>query len=462
MAAAAILIAGAAVRCFLMPLDGHKGDLALFWQWSAAVKQDGMAETYRRGRLPKDDPRHVEPCNYPPLYLYCLAATGAVAERTGLIDSFTVPARFNVCKHPALLFVLKTPALIADMAACCLLFWYWKKRGRPGAGLGAMAAYAFFPPVLYDGAAWGQSDTILAALLLVVAIAATARRGWLAGAGIAAAVLLKPQGVLAVPIWLAIALAGRADATNKRRLGAFVAATCASGVLMTGLIVWPTVRDGGARQLARVYTHSVGSHTSVTVLAFNAWYVWAGPDHFRADVRRRADDRTLLVGPVSYRHVGLASFAVACLVVLSIAARSRPGPEQAPVLAFAIAWSFFMLNTEMHERYGIPSLVFMAMAVPLGTRFVIMYALLAMTNLWNLGIVYQYPSKVLGRWLPDFLTAPYSWRYGELIFGLSAINCVVLVWCVVYLGAGAKEERGGGGESPPSHPRADGEVGQGR
>jgi hypothetical protein len=426
--AVAILIAGALLRIVLMPLHGFRGDLEMFRVWSSTLKESGIAAVYRKGAAGE-----IMPCNYPPLYLYCLAGVAWTGQRVGLLEDFDLSPEPmpRTVMGPSVLFALKTPALFIDLFTMWMLYRFWRTRRREGAGLLAMAAYAFCPPSVFDSACWGQTDTILAALLAGVTATAIRRNGLACGGLIAASMLFKPQGVLSIPIWIGIVLAGGIQVVRSYDSLRFIGGTAISALLVSAAVVFPVWKGGELDQLAKVYTESIGKHTAVTVQAFNAWYVWSGKSVYR-DHQRRTNDLTKAFGLISYRAIGMAAFAAFCVAAWGAAARGRAAPEELPALGFSVVWAFFICNTQMHERYGVPAMVFLVFCIPLSWRFVVMYGLLSMTNLWNLFVVYDtFPAPA--RWISQAMIYPKSWIYDELGFVLSLMNCVVLFWSLEYL-----------------------------
>jgi hypothetical protein len=107
-----------------------------------------------------------------------------------------------------------------------------------------------------------------------------------------------------------------------------------------------------------------------------------------------------LLGPVTATDVGLALFGAAYLWLLLLAfrLRSRDGavPEEgAAILATAVGFSFFMLNTHMHENHLFMALPLLALALPAGSVWQRLFVAVSLGVLLNLVL---HDQAVPGRW----------------------------------------------------------------
>ena len=88
--------------------------------------------------------------DYPPGYLYVLAALGYVWEaffKAGDSGHFVVLA-----------VLIKLPAIVADACVGILLFAVTRRFASTGWALGVAALYLLNPAVIYNSAAWGQVE----------------------------------------------------------------------------------------------------------------------------------------------------------------------------------------------------------------------------------------------------------------------------------------------------------------
>ncbi|HEX8729317.1 MAG TPA: glycosyltransferase 87 family protein, partial [Ktedonobacterales bacterium] len=97
-------------------------------------------------------------------------------------------------------FFAKLVLLAADLATTVLLYHEARKRHSQRFAWLAAASFALSPAVLYDGAVWGQTDTLLMFPVLIAIFALLSKRYSLAGGGLAVAMLIKPQAAIFIPL----------------------------------------------------------------------------------------------------------------------------------------------------------------------------------------------------------------------------------------------------------------------
>jgi Gpi18-like mannosyltransferase len=252
---------------------------------------------------------------------------------------------------------LKVPSLLAygvGVAICAM--GLTPVTGRRAAA-SAAAAYAICVPLWYNAAVWGQWDAVLCLPLLLAIISAL--RGRPIGAGIALGVALavKLQGIVLLPAlaiyaWRCWGVRGAYKGLLGMALG-------------WGLAVAPMLPGGsiGREGILRAYETPVDYYRNRTAMACNIWMVtetattasrqWSstfGP----------TDDGPFL-GPLTAKQLGLGLFAGYVLVVV-IALWRRPTPRTLVLAAAMVAFGFFMLPTQMHERYVVPACALFAVA----------------------------------------------------------------------------------------------------
>jgi Gpi18-like mannosyltransferase len=363
-----------AVRLLLMPLpEPIDFDLTYFWlPWMNYGAEHGLVQLYLHG----------EPLvNYPPFFLALLVGLGK-------IYALLVPS----LEHTPLQSVLiKLPGVAADMAVGALLYLAATKIeqlcGR-GSRLPLLAAglWLFNPAVIYVSSVWGQVDSIHTLWMMAALLAALHQRwGW-SGVLMGIAVLTKLQAIILAPLLVLLAWWSGWRAL-ARGCGA------AAAIFLAGLLpLW----IGGAGQPAiDVYLGSVGFYPALSMNAYNPWFIV----HLRAReiLGYWVEDSTAVLGPITLRHLGLGMLAAYVLLVAGVLMRRwrAPSSEPAPwasaaqqVGAFFAAglliFGFFMLATEMHERYILPALAPLALTAALLRPTRIPFMLLTITTLLNL------------------------------------------------------------------------------
>ena len=320
----------------------------------------GVAQSYRKqlngNMLP----------NYPPL---------SVMTFTGMAYFYRTMISSDFGEHPLLWRILiKLPAIFADVAIVLLLYFLVQRWKGMKAGLIAATVFALHPAVVYTSAVWGQTDALYTLALFVSLCAAFRERWLLSGACATAAVLLKAQAVALFPLFLLLALWDN-HRTGKMLIGATIVA-CA--------VLLPFAVHNDLPAVWNVFVHSVGYYPSLTQGAQNFWYsVYANSGK---------QDINLFFGLLQYRTMGLLLFASSATGLL-FAVRSAAYRENflsrnaaiVVVLACALlAQSFFLFNTEMHERYLFPFIVFGIPLLFTGATGIALYILISLCFLLNL------------------------------------------------------------------------------
>jgi hypothetical protein len=276
-------------------------------------------------------------CDYPPLVPYLLTLVEAARR------ALRVPEPSSTS-----IVLLKLPGILAYVAAVPLCALGLRKPlGAPRARTAALLA-ALSLPVFVNAAAWGQFDALLVLLLMAAVVALLHERPIAAGVMMGLALATKVQAVVAVPVLAA---------WTWRRFGAArLALAMAVALAVVGLLASPYVVAGAGPHVLRAYTRAVDYYPLRSVDAYNGWYLL---DRFDTEVRglpaeqARLDSQGML-GPLTFRSAGfLALAAYTALLLVPLVRRPRP---QSFVFAAALGFfGFFMLSTQMHERYLVPA-----------------------------------------------------------------------------------------------------------
>ncbi|MFD2330333.1 hypothetical protein ACFSR7_13870 [Cohnella sp. GCM10020058] len=369
--AAGLVLAGIVLRIVLADrYGGFLSDQRLFVQWGEAVVRDGLAGAYLgNGNI-----------NYPPLFLFLLGGY------TRLIEWF------GQAPEPGTLS-FKMVLVAIDSASMVFVAIWVRKRADVYLGLGVLALIALNPALIADGAVWGQAD-MLHAMLMAAAVILVASRPGVSGLCFALALLTKFQAVTVLPV-LGMYLLVAAIRWKKFRAAAMWLVGCCLPLLVA--LIYFSAHGALGTMMTQAYGDAVGSFTGVTVNAMNIWsgIIGVGPD---------VQDTTAFVGGITYRAAGLALFAAAVLLlcaytVPALAAIRRRHEVEAVLLraGAAVNFAFFMLPTEIHERYGIPALVFMLLVVLHDRRWAAGAVGLTITTLINLLVVMRHGGGGFGQ-----------------------------------------------------------------
>jgi 4-amino-4-deoxy-L-arabinose transferase-like glycosyltransferase len=310
----------------------------------------------------------ADACDYPALVPYLL--TLAEAGRQGL-GAAAVSA--------TAVLLLKLPGLLAHLAAVPLAGLGLRgPLGKAHAGRAA-ALLALCPALFVNSAAWGQFDVLLA-LFLLAALVALLRGGvWAGGAALGLALATKLLAIVVVPLMgLYVGLR-----FGFKKLAAWAGA----GLLVVLLLTLPHVLGGAGRSVLAAYAGAVNYYPYRTAEAYNTWYVL---DRYDVLVRglspplARRDDRPAL-GPLTFHHLGLLAFGAYTVLLMTVLGR-RPTP---PVLLWTLGlqlFAFFMLPTQVHQRYIVPAVAFLAVLAPLSPRALVLFLGVTVTATLNQGL----------------------------------------------------------------------------
>ncbi len=435
---------------------GYDVDVNDFTIWARKMAETGPAGFYAASGF----------CDYPPGYLLVLWGIGALGGLLGGVSTVLV----------------KTPAILCDVAAAALI---WRESRREGAGsrtaFWLAAAYALNPLTLLTGAAWGQVDSVMTLLLLIVVIEAV-RGNWKAALPVyMLAVLVKPQALMFGPLGLAALVMSvvRACQTGEQRaLWKNAGAGLGLMLAVAAAVVVPfSLQQGGVGWLFELYGRTMGHYDYATVNSCNLYFLmglnWVGVD-------TAASAATIsLAGVVMTLPVVLAAFVqkgrtrldktVACvfagvtaltLAVLALAAQSTLGhvgtvmivlgvtltlllylrggdKKHLPLLGAALLTVLFTLGTMMHERYLFPAVLLLLYAYlkEKDKRVLWLLALVTVTCLLNVGCVLDRNMRIGGA--SGHLSAPACGIVSDMsvLEYLSAVLCVVTCMAGVYISA---------------------------
>ncbi|MDO5376958.1 MAG: glycosyltransferase family 39 protein, partial [Clostridia bacterium] len=219
----AVLLAGAGLRLGLAALvPGYGVDMSCFAAWANRMTVSGPMGFYEEGYF----------CDYPPGYMLVLWLLGGIAKLTGTslggMDGQ---------------MLLKLVPIVCDIVLAAAVFRLVRPRMGARAALALCALVALNPAYVVTGSCWGQIDSVLALLLVLLLLAAQEGKWQIAIPVFALAVLIKPQAGLLAPLGV-VALVrdvvGRGmDAAARRETRKRAALGLALGVLATLAVALP-------------------------------------------------------------------------------------------------------------------------------------------------------------------------------------------------------------------------------
>lgn len=342
---ALLLSVAIALRAWIIgtPHIGHDQDLGLFCRWINRLGEHGLSGFYGVERF----------CDYPPLMILLFRALGLITNTIagGSPGDVLVEA------------TLKTTTGMADVLIAIALLIEGRRRIGPRAGVLAAGLYLLNPISIYDGAFWGQVDSIYT-LFVLVALMLVGRSCWIASGSFAViALAAKFQAITFLPLLL----------IETYRIGGWraLAWKLLGVVIGAGLVATPLLIAGSLQEnIQRAYVNVVGQYHELSKNAYNVWFLVGDPEIAdtsppRAVVEAVAAGRdSVKVGDswllqATWRKISLAAFALGVATVLSLYLL-RPGHVQRYAAAGLLGMCFFLFPTEMHERYAFPAFAVLA------------------------------------------------------------------------------------------------------
>jgi dolichyl-phosphate-mannose-protein mannosyltransferase len=353
----AVLLVGVVIVYLLIAAlsPGYVSDIGTNKVWGRHVAREGIHNIYRIST------------DYPPVLLYFFGLAGEVYER------FVDPSfrEDPMLASQVYTFLIKLPGIVFHPVVAASIYLLVRRFG-PGFAFAVATAYAVNPAVAYDVAHLGQTDPVHAAFALLSVGALVYGSPMWAGSTIALAALTKPQAWILLPIvGLGLVFWYGKRGVWRGALGGLIA----SAVVLTPWIVTNRLHHA-ARFLEALDTKSVNAQ-ALTAQAHNLWWIptlleW-----------RFINDWESLLGPMSYRMVGLTMVLALVVLVASRLPGLRPRDRLFSFVGMlTVGW--FVVTVRAHENHLFMALPFLAVAWALDRRYGMLFALVSASLLLNL------------------------------------------------------------------------------
>ena len=408
-----------AVRLYLLPLQNDDDDIFTFLiPWTERALKHGVWMIYDLGSQDM----------HPPLNYYLLWMSGK------LYQAFFAVSPGGALDPPSLplMMLIKLPNLICDLLIGLIVFLAVLKRTSFGLAVTILCLYLFNPAIIWEAAFVGQFEAIQTIFILLAVVLLYVGKVEISWAALALAALTKPQGLILIPL---IGFASLLMFPASRLLRAGMAA-----LAVTFVVLLPWILSGRMSDIFELFGGFVDSHPWITLNAANLWAlvssIWdQGFQIGSGDVSGTVlfdDGEPLQILPfLTYKQVGLALFAIAYAFALTCIIKRRDGMTLLLTAAF-VFFAFFMLPTQMTERYLFP--FFPLFAITLMQGPLPLYVAASATFMLNLYLVFPLPD--IAPWnvtsiqyppLYDFLAIADGVRR-PLTVALSLANIGLLTW----------------------------------
>ncbi len=416
-------------------VTGYMVDVNCFTAWGNTMASHGPAGFYPETNF----------CDYPPAYTYILGLN-ALISRLFSDSPGLVRVVYRFC-----------PSL-CDILSCLVLDRFLSRRSPSVSAFSRrimLVLLAFHPVTVLNAAAWGQMDSALALLLLLVAVWAIDEKWEFCLPSYMLAVLVKPQALLLGFLGLIAILAEWVRKPKSRRK--ILIGTGFALALML-LVVVPFSLRQEPFWIVNQYAGTLSSYPYATLNTANLYYLFDGNWAKISGEAPPAVGLTLaalcaaygacffLRARKSWKHAwiecalsgafsafflfcafsgaawslaGTGSMAFAFVIVLSLYLR-RGKIEFLPYLGGLLFLLLYVFGVKMHERYIFPAFLFLSMALGLrrDRRILTVLIVLTCTAFINEGIVLDNSIRLgsaQGHLNPDTHV---------LALLLSAVNCL--------------------------------------
>ena len=351
-----IIILSIIARIVLFFTDGHNSDFDFFENWADRIVNFGFTHIYS---IQVD---RFE-CDYPPLYLYVVAAVGHLFHflqwdmHTHLFDTFL--KCFNLFVE---LFFLNKFYQISKQKVFLILM-------------------LLSPVTLLNAYGWGQIDIIYSILIFSSLYYLIAKKIVRSAFFLGLSLSLKSQTLLFLPLFGLLLII--AEVNWKVKVKSFIWFAFIFLIPNIPFILWaPNPMDS-----INPHFTAAGRYNFISVNAFNLyWALWAD---FQLKLKLLFPaNQTLIFGIISRKLLAYGLFSMIYTWLLWLISQHRKPADIIRIFAF-FCFSYFMFLPEMHERYLFPFFIFSAYLCSFNLKefkFLLIISILHSINLlWGWG-----------------------------------------------------------------------------
>lgn len=364
-------------------ITGHPYDLSTFQSWAntAANRFSQFYTGLNTGRS----------ADYPPLYIYVLYLIGKATSISWV--------------NPYSALLLKLPSILADILTGYLIYKLANKYLAWESSALLSAFYLFNPAIFINSTVWGQVDSFFTLIIVTAVILLTAQKIGLAAAFFTAGILMKPQGIIFLPV-LGFELIRQLRQKNWKTIFKAIFAA----MLTTVIFVLPFSINEGVSWILKLYTGTLGEYPYASVNGFNV-YSLLGLNFVKDTAKGFI---------FTYHQWGLIFIVLISAFAWFLYIKGKDASFVA-VTAFLLIAGVFVLSTRMHERYLFPSVALgvLAFVYHKDKRLLLLTAGFSLT-------VYANTHYVLFETLKGINTVPYN----SVLFLTSLLNVLLLGYLI--------------------------------
>jgi len=379
------------VYVLILPNSGHDFDTFCWREWSIFILENGLGKVYDSWT------------NYLPLYHYVLFLFGKIQ---GSAEDITRNSHY-----------LKAINLMFDFSGALIAGRLAVKESKGGSSLFYSLLLLLNIAYLYNTMIWNQMDSILATLALIMMIFAATGKVTSALIFLVLLVNLKLQSVIFIPLLGLLLIPAIVRQFTWQRLATWIVIPA----VVYLLILLPFMLEGGLVKIIGLYASLVDTYPYLSMNAYNFWYWWAGDN----DPMKMYDSTVIFAG-LTAKNTGLMAFFITSGLALfpllrdsvrriiygvdEVGETSHVIPIKKVMLAATlVSLLFFFFNTQMHERYSHPAILFSAVSCMISGRYIV-YVLISCAYLLNMEAVLKFwnlPNYHTLVFHPDFVAGLY-------------------------------------------------------
>ncbi len=382
----------------------HHGDLNNNISWGTVAYEHGLKGFYEgyAGTTQNIENWPYSAPNQPPLTIYMFTVSRFIWQN---LRDFFWYMNWELQVFPSKLVwfwdekgmdvLVKLPSILADLGIGIVIYKYFKNKSKQKIGIILASVFLFNPPIWYNSAVWGQTDSIVNLLGLIGIIALLNKKLVKFALFITFSLLFKPSLSIFTPVLITVAILQIHPVKRWLQATAYsllsVFAISFSFHPNIDLFVW----------LFNLYKDRFipGEIGFLTANAFNFWWL-IDPGKIL--------DNTLYFG-LSARVWGLTFTIIGiCALVYWLSRKLSDGR-----IFFALAFSSlisFLLMTRIHERYLYPFFPSATFFIAFMPGFWIIYLIVSLIHVVNLYNFFWVPdlellkNLLIGSQLPRILS----------------------------------------------------------
>lgn len=361
-------------------------EILIMKKWGDLVLEKGIFDVYRSGAS-----------DYPPIYLLILAFNSWVV-RNFWIDP---------------LVMAKTIPILMILFTGLMIYRYLRSEGQKKSWV-VFILYIFNLSLLYNSSYWGQVDSVHSFFMVMSVIFLLKKRYLSSSLIMLVAALTKVMSFSLMPILWVIILMKSGWQKSIRWFSI--------NVWLLFLILLPFwLTGGGENFLYNLFPLGLSSFVSLN--AFNFWFcLFPGfyPELMVSD--------SLGWGVVSFRIMGLVMLGFYIVLVI-YSLRKKIDKEKIILAISSIALAFFMLPTEIHERYLFSFFPLLALLCLKRKRYLYFYLFFSLTYLINMMMVMAFwgnfwPFIQIQTWVNGMVDKYSFAQFGRVIAIINMVNFI--------------------------------------